>query len=200
MYRAVGESCMSKPIAIVVELLAAASMVFGAGQDSAPGQALTANELQGLWVGSVSHQGESSPLALDLEPGDDGTASVKLSIPVIHLHQVPLGRLPLAIEGDRVRVGPFALTLDRAAGTLRGTVPEHLAPVHELPFTLRRAERYDQPLRPRPTAPVVAPVWAYEAGAPLWAGPTVVDGLVVVAGLDGRVVAFADEPQAPSRR
>jgi len=147
------------------------------GSGKCPGQALTANELKGLWVGSVSHQGESSPLALDLEPGDDGTASVRLSIPVIHLHQVSLGQLPLVIEGNQVRVGPFALALDRAAGTLRGMVPEHLAPVHELPFTLRRAERYEQPLRPRPTAPVATPVWSYEVGAPLWAGPTVADGL-----------------------
>lgn len=176
---------MGRSIAILMVLLAAASMSQPAGPEGAGGQAPTAAELKGLWIGTLSHRGESCPFALDLEPGDDGDVLVKLSIPVIHLNQVSLGRLPLVITAEQVSAGPFTLTFDRAAGELRGAVPEQLAPVHELPFTLRRAEKIEQPPRQRLTVPVVTPVWAYEAGAPMWAGPAVANGLVLTGADDG---------------
>jgi outer membrane protein assembly factor BamB len=189
---------MSREIAVVVLCLGVASMALATEPGAAPKQSVTAAELKGLWVGTVSHDGETSPFALELEPGEDGKALVKVSIPAIHLHQVPLGRLPLEIEGDQVRAGSFVLTHDRAAGTLGGTIPESLAPVYKLPVTLRRANAFEPPPRPRPTAPVVKPVWTYDAGAPLWAGTSAADGLVLAGADDGQMHAL--EARTGARR
>lgn len=152
--------------------------------------ALTPSELKGLWTGVASHRGETTPIALELEPGDDGKVLTTLSLPAIHLMSVPLGRLPLAIDGTKVQVGSFALAFDRAGGVLRGTVPESLAPVYALPFELRRADALAADRRRPPDAPVATPVWTYEAGAPLWPGATAGQGLVVAGGDDGRLHAL----------
>lgn len=152
--------------------------------------ALTPSELRGLWSGMVSHRGETSPIALELEPGDDGKVATNLSLPAIHLRSVALGRLPLAIDGTKVQLGSFALVYDRAGGVLRGTVPESLAPVYALPFELRRVDALDADRRRPPEAPTATPVWTYEAGAPLWAGATVHQGLVLAGGDDGRLHAL----------
>lgn len=179
---------MSRLIAIAI--VAAASTAHAAVPEATPGRSLAAAELKGLWVGTVSHQGDATPCALELEPGDDGKVLVKLSIPAIHLHQVPLGRLPLEIDGDTVRAGSFVLTLDRTAGTLHGTIPESLAPVHALPVTLRRADTYAPPPRPPVSAPVVRPAWTYDAGAPVWAGVSAADGQALAGTDNGRLHAL----------
>jgi len=135
---------------------------------------LAAADLQGAWAGEVSFRGETTPLALELGPEADGTVPVRLSIPAIHLHRVALGRLPLTISGDEVELGSWALTCDRAGGTLRGTVPDSLAPVYELPFTLHRVVALEPPQRRELAA----------------AGTTVADGLVLAGADDGRLHAL----------
>ncbi len=156
----------------------------------AAARALTAADLQGAWAGSVVFRGETTPFALELGPEEDGKVLVQVSIPAIHLHRVALGRLPVAVTGEEVRLGSWILTCDRAGGTLRGTVPESLAPVYELPFTLHRVAALDPPQRREISAPVAAPVWTFDAGSPLWAGLTVADGLVLAGAEDGRLHAL----------
>jgi outer membrane protein assembly factor BamB len=95
-----------------------------------------------------------------------------------------------SVQDREVRLGPFSLTYDRAAGTLSGTMPAELAPVYKVPFTLRRIERLDLPVRPEPSAPLATPVWTFEAGAPLWAGATFGGGVVYAGGEDGRLHAL----------
>ena len=75
-------------------------------------------ELAGAWWGTVAHDGETTPIGLEIEPGDDDKALLKLSSPIIHVRHAPLGRGALRVEGDSVKVGPFAFTYDRAARTL----------------------------------------------------------------------------------
>jgi outer membrane protein assembly factor BamB len=156
---------------------------------AAPGVA--AAELAGAWAGTASHGGETAPFDLELEPGDDGKVLLKLSSPMVHIEHAALGRAPLHVEGRTVRLGPFALTYDGAAGTLSGTIPEGLAPIYKLPVTFRHVDRLDLPARPAPDAPLAIPAWTFEAGAPLWPGTTFAQGTVYAGGEDGRMHALA---------
>lgn len=158
----------------------------GGGEAPAPP---TAPALAGAWQGAVTRDGESTPFALELLPEADGKVLVRATIPSVHVVGQPLGRVAPKIEGDRVTLGPFAFRHDAASGTLTGVLPAGLAPVYELPLTLRRVERIDVPPRPPPGGRLVRPVWARDLGAPLWAGPRYAGGSVYVGGVDGRVHA-----------
>jgi outer membrane protein assembly factor BamB len=147
-------------------------------------------ELAGAWWGTAAHDGETIPVGLEIEPGDDGKALVKLSSPIVHIRHAPLGRGPLRVEGDSVKVGPFAFTYDRAARTLTGTIPEGLAPVYNLKVTLHHVARLDLPERPEPTASLVPPAWVFDAGSPLWPGTSFADGTVYAGAEDGRLHAL----------
>src|SRR5262249_24035571 len=109
---------------------------------------------------------------------------------IVHLAHAPLGRAPLQTSGTEVRLGPFVFTYDRAAGTLAGVIPEGLAPLYKIPISLRRVERLDLPARPEPSVPVVAPVWPFDAGAPLGPGTSFAGGTVYAGAEDGRLHAL----------
>ncbi len=151
---------------------------------------MTVAELAGVWAGTLTHAGETEPFALELEPGADGKVLLRMSVPVAHLDRAPLGRVAAEIQGREVRLGPFVLRYDREAKTLSGVAPKDLVPLYEIPLTLRRVERFDVPPRPAITAPLVTPVWTFEAGSPLWAGATFADGTVYVGGQDGQLHAL----------
>jgi len=149
-----------------------------------------AAELMGTWAGALEHDGDTQAIALHLEPGDSGRVVLAFSMPVVHLDRVEFGRPRLAIEGDSIRLGPFRLRYDRAGPTLSGTMPAGLVPVYEIPFVLRKVERFDAPARAGLTAPVAVPVWTFDAGAALWAGPTFAAGTVYAGAEDGSVLAL----------
>ena len=107
-------------------------------------------ELAGAWAGTASHEGETTPVAIELEPGSDDKVLIKLSAPVVHLRHAPLGRATPQAQGREIKLGPFVFAYDPAARTLTGDVPEGLAPVYKLPMTLQRVERLDLPARPEP--------------------------------------------------
>jgi hypothetical protein len=144
----------------------------------------------GAWAGTLAHEGQSTPFALELEPGEEGKVRVKMSIPVIHVAHSPIGNLKIETKGDEVRLGPFVFIYDAKAGTLIGTLPETLAPVYRIPLTLRRVEHLDLPVRAESTAPIVRPEWTFDAGAPLWAGARFAEGVVYAGGEDGRLHAL----------
>jgi len=153
----------------------------------------TASDLEGAWLGTLTHAGEAQDVALELEPHGDGTVTIRLSIPVTHLAHAILGRAPLEIDGPDVRFGPFRFTYAAQAGggaTLTGTVPAGLVPVYEMTVTLRHVARLELPARETLTAPAAEPVWTFDAGAPLWPGPSFADGLVFAGADDGRVHAI----------
>jgi outer membrane protein assembly factor BamB len=130
----------------------------------------TIEDLVGIWAGETSHAGETAAVALHLERAPEGRLLIKLSAPAIHTIAASLGSVAPRIEGDQVHLGPFALTYDAAVGTLSGTIPEGLVPVHRLTMTLRRVPALAVAPRPELDAPVARPAWVFEAGAPLWAG------------------------------
>jgi hypothetical protein len=87
-------------------------------------------------------------------------------------------------------MGPFAFTWDPGRSSLTGTVPEAFASVYALPLVLHRVDAVSAPPRPAPEAPLAEPLWSFEAGAALWAGPTFADGVVCAGGEDGHVLAL----------
>ncbi|HEX9186435.1 MAG TPA: PQQ-binding-like beta-propeller repeat protein [Vicinamibacteria bacterium] len=160
----------------------------GPTASSAPA-AVSAATLAGAWSGAITHEGETTPFALELVPQPDGAVLVKATIPSMHVSGQAFGSFPLKIEGETAGLGPFSFRYDAAAGTLSGVVPEGLAPVYRIPLVLRRVERIEAPARPAPGGSLVRPAWTYEAGSPLWAGPTYAEGVVYVGGQDGQVHA-----------
>jgi outer membrane protein assembly factor BamB len=150
---------------------------------------LVAADLAGAWSGAITHDDETTPFALELVPDSDGKLLVKATIPSLHFAAQPFGSFAAKVEGDRVTLGPFAFRYDPAARTLSGVVPAGLAPVYEIPLVLRRVERIEPPQRPAPGGAVAKPVWTYEAGSALWAGPIHDGGVVYVGAEDGHVHA-----------
>jgi outer membrane protein assembly factor BamB len=151
-----------------------------------------ARPLTGTWSGTLSHAGESVPVGFEFESSPDGLSTVRLTLPAIHLDRVPVARgRPVEKDGE-LRIEPFAFRHDAAAGTLVGTIPDGLAPVYAIPFTLRRTSPDVLKAAPRavPACPTAAPAWTYDAGAPLWAGATYADGLVMFGGEDGQLHAL----------
>jgi outer membrane protein assembly factor BamB len=146
--------------------------------------------LLGSWQGTVSHEGETQPLALRFERADGDQLVLKATIPAIHCGECPLGHGTATAQGNEIRFGPFRFGYDAAAGTLAGTVPESLVPVYHVPFTLRRVESIDLPARPEPSGPLAGPIWTFDAGSPLWPGPVFVDGVVYAGAEDGRLHAL----------
>lgn len=148
----------------------------------------SASELAGAWVGTLSHSGDTQPIALRFEPGEGGGIEAKLSVPVVHVWEVPIGKA--APEPGQVRIGStFLLEHDRAAGTLSGTMPAALVPVHRMSVTFRRGN-LERPPRPEPSAPIAKPVWTFDAGAPVWADAVFADGVVYLGADDGRLHAL----------
>lgn len=147
-------------------------------------------DIEGAWAGTVTHDGETVDFALEVEPAGEGKVLLKLTVPVVHLAHTAIGQMPLQIDGDQVHMGPFAFTRDLERSTLTGTVPEAFAPVYALPLVLHRVDAVSARPRPAPEAPLAEPLWSFEAGAALWAGPTFADGVVYAGGDDGRVHAL----------
>jgi len=143
--------------------------------------------LAGTWTGSATHGGEHAPVALTFTPAGDGAVGVQLFLPVIHVRDIPIGRVTRA--GTAVQAGPFSFTWDPAAGTLSGVMPAAIVPVHSMPVTLRRGALPAFPARP--DAPRSArPVWTFDAGSPIWADLEAAGNLVYVGADDGRLHAL----------
>lgn len=173
-------------LALGVALLPAATPRAGAdGPSGAPPAAAPGPVLAGTWAGTMRHAGETRPVALELEPDTAGRVRVRLSVPVVHLDRVPLGRVEPVAEGDSLRLGPFRFALDAGRGTLDGIMPASLFPVHPVAVTLARGAPFEPPRRPPLDAPAAVPAWTYGAGAALWAGPVFAAGVVYAGAADG---------------
>jgi len=146
-------------------------------------------ELAGAWSGVVTHDDESVPFALQLESAAGGNLIVKVTLPIVHLVGTPMVKAVPQIQGNEIRIGPFVFQYDRAARTLSGVMPDALAPVYRLAFTLHRVDTLDDPIRPEPAAPLATPAWTFDAGSPCWPGATFAGGLVFAGCDDGRVHA-----------
>jgi outer membrane protein assembly factor BamB len=144
----------------------------------------------GAWSGTLEHDGETTPFAIELERAADGAVVLRATVPALHLAHVPLAKGRPELDGNDLRLGAFALRLDRATQTLGGVMPEGLVPVYRIPFILQRSESVEAPGRPVLDVRVARPLWTTQVGTPLWAGPRCAGGLVVFGGEDGVVRAL----------
>ena len=170
--------------------MAAAVSATGCGKGPKASAAPTTKDLLGAWSGTMTHEGEEQMLAFELEPAEEGKVSIRLTLPAMNLLQQPVGAVEPAIDGNEVTLGQFVLIYDGEAESLTGMMPAGMVPGYEIPVTLRRAEAVEAPTRPEPTAPLVEPVWTFDAGAPLWAGATFANGVVYAGDDEGRLHAL----------
>jgi len=139
----------------------------------------------GLWSGFASHEQSRCYVAFRFTPVGDTAATVAMTLPAMHATEAPMGRFPVRVEGDVARIGPFELRYDREAQTLNGALPSALVPVYRIEVSLRKVQSLHLPARRGIEAPLAAPVWTFDAGAPLWAGAVFDNGVVYVGGDDG---------------
>lgn len=177
---------MRTHVAALLALLALLAPILARADAPAPLPAA----LLGTWAGTVTHDGESQPIGLELGPGSPGHVTLVYDFPVVHFEHVAFGEVAVTAFDDSVRIGPFRFAYDATVGVLRGNIPHLLAPVYDLAVTLRRAERFEFPARPPLGGTDAVPAWTYDAGSPLWAGPAYAAGAVYVGGLDGVVHAL----------
>ena len=152
--------------------------------------AADAASLAGAWSGTVTHAGETRPIGLELSAGAAGRLAVVYDFPAVHFDHVALGEAPVTFTGDSVRIGPFRFAYDAAAGTLTGLVPHVFVPAYDMPVSLRRVAGVTLAPRVPMAGRDAAPLWTYDAGAPLRAGAAYGDGLVLAGGEDGVVHAL----------
>lgn len=163
------------------------------GATDAPAAAVpTIETLIGAWAGHMTHDGQEASFAMELEPAGDGPADegkvlVRWTVPAMNLSRVPVGTVEPRIEGNHVTLGPLVLEYDATGGTLTGTMPPGMVPVYAIPVTLARVDAIEPLQRGEPAATRAAPLWAFDAGAPLWPGATFARGLVY-AGDDAGVL------------
>ena len=185
---------MSNPVKIGSSLLIAAlvaGLPAGGGTDPPAGPGPAVENLLGAWAGRMTHDGKETGFAMELEPSEEGKLLIRWTIPAMNLSRVPVADAAPQIEGNQVTLGPLTLTYDAEAGTLNGTLPPGMVPVYEIPLTLRRVDAVEPLRRAEPAAPRAEPVWSFDAGAPLWPGPTFADG-IVYAGDDAGVLHALD--------
>src|SRR5262249_2995335 len=88
--------------------------------------------LSGSWAGTMEHDNTSQAIALDLAPREDGRMDIHLSMPVVHLDRVPMGRGRPFAQGDSIELGEFRFAYDKAQETLRGNMPAGLFPYYKI--------------------------------------------------------------------
>jgi outer membrane protein assembly factor BamB len=152
--------------------------------------ALTTDEILGAWAGTLTHDGEEQPLALELEAAEGSQVALRLTVPAMHMSRLPIASVEPQLEGRRVTLGPFVFTHDPEADTLSGTMPADLVPVYEVPVSLHRVDAVEALDRPGATAPLAEPAWTFDAGAAAWPGPAFADGVVYAGDDAGRLHAL----------
>lgn len=163
---------LSRRPLLVAPLLASGSVwaqqAAKAGGEGEKARALDgpANALAGDWRAPMHHGDETAWLGLRIERSKDGWVA-KVSAPVVHVFDVPLG--PVHFEGDGLRIGAgWGLQRSRDGRRLLGATPDFLVPRLRLPLVFERGG-LEKPARPLPEAPAPSAVWRRDLGAPLWA-------------------------------
>jgi outer membrane protein assembly factor BamB len=169
------------------------AQVRGEGTDS---RADLSSELAGAWSGSATREGETVPVGIEFESLPAGNMLVRLTLPTVYLERTAIANGTPQLQGDEIRIGMLTFRYDRIARTLSGNMPEALVPVYRVPLILRRVDSLDDMVnvirraRSETMAPLAAPSWTFDAGAPCWPGATFSDGLVFAGCDDGQLHAL----------
>ncbi|ANM31913.1 hypothetical protein ABI59_23635 [Acidobacteria bacterium Mor1] len=122
----------------------------------------------GVWQAEPEFQGAAGRVVLEILEDEEGQLGARLGMPDLGVHGLAMG--PATLQGSELQAGPFRLTFDPAAGTLKGDLPEALVPVHRIAATFRRVASAAPVPEQEPEAPPLEPAWTYDAGAAIWGG------------------------------
>jgi outer membrane protein assembly factor BamB len=145
-----------------------------------------ADDLLGTWYAEPTHAGTKGHVGLDIVR-DGGRVIAKIALLDLQPQPVPFAYVQRA--GNKVHLGPLVLEHDAEAGTLRGTFPEELVPVHAIAVEFRRAP-LPQSAPAAAEIPTVAPVWRHALGGAVWGGVTFKGGVVYSGCDDGALHAL----------
>jgi outer membrane protein assembly factor BamB len=154
-----------------------------------------AQALVGIWGGELAHRGDRTPVFFSFARGEDGVLRARVSVPVMHLYEVPLG--PATASGDTVRFATITLQYRREQDDLGGTLPDDVIPVYRMAVRLTRRTAVERSPRPDPDAPVRAPAWTADLGAAVWADMAAAPGVVYAGTDDGRLFALDAATRTP---
>jgi outer membrane protein assembly factor BamB len=147
--------------------------------------------LEGWWRSELLHNGQQSEFFLHFVT-DKGKAVVRVSAPELGAWDFPFGGVELSGNEVTLTAMKMPLTYDPAARTLDGKLPQALVPAYEIPVSFKRIETPAAPRVREWNHPSPTVVWAYETGAPIWAGLALDQKAnVLYAGSDaGSMMAF----------
>lgn len=148
------------------------------GQISTPG--IVPAELDGRWVGQVQHDRDTAFIGFEFQRQPDGRVLARAWLPNVNAYGSPVGWVTVADGRLLVRESNIPLTL--VNGVLTGSFY-----LPDLTFTVRPTIEA-LPAEPEPPSvdPGPAPVWSFQAGAPLWAGPVVAGRIAYLGDAGGK--------------
>jgi len=165
---------MRRPPRLIFAGLLAALLNVAALAESSP--------FEGIWLGEIVAPNTRTTLGLAFTRTEKGLL-VSLYLPDMFLYSVNFG--PAEIRDDTFALEPLNLTVKRTGDMLTGTFA-----IAKLPVELHRGGTF----APAPAAPEFpappAPAWSHALGAPAWASPTALDGIVYVGTTDGKFHAI----------
>jgi outer membrane protein assembly factor BamB len=185
LHAATSHDALRRLVLAAAATAAASPLASVVAQEAQPGRI---KSLEGLWGGELAHKGERTEVYVALAPGSDGAMRARVSLPVLNLYDVPLGRATLT--GNTLRFASLSFDYDTAADRLTGTMPADLVPVYALATTLTRKARLERHNRPELDAPLRSPAWTAELGTPVWADIVAAGGALYVGADDGKLRAL----------
>lgn len=176
------------PAVMLIALVLAGAQIAGGQPEASP---TLPDNLIGCWYGEARHQGTTGRLAFEIERNDQGKLIGFLSILDIDVQRLPMGAV--AADGDKVKIGPLALTYDSALQTLSGVLPPAMVPVHKISIRFSKIDKLEHRPQPKAELPAAVPVWRFDTASPIWAGLAYQDGVVFAGNDSGMLYALDAE-------
>ena len=137
-------------------------------------------EIEGRWAGEIRYHDDKGFVGFEFRREPDGRVLARLWLPHVNAFGSPVGWV--AMDDGRPVIREFNIAFALTDGVLTGSLflPDLTFTAHPTTDLL--------PGEPEPPSvdPGPAPVWIYAAGAPLWAGPVVRDGIAYVGDAGGK--------------
>jgi outer membrane protein assembly factor BamB len=135
--------------------------------------------IDGRWAGTMRHGSDTGFAGFEFQRQPDGRVLARAWLPELNLYGTPIGWV--AMVDGRPLIREFNVPLALEDGALTGSIY-----LPDLTFSVRRtSDPLPAESTPPPAGPAPEPAWTYAAGAPLWAGPVVADGIAYLGDAGG---------------
>jgi outer membrane protein assembly factor BamB len=163
---------------------------FGPGLDSGLHAQADTESLEGVWAGTITHNGQATTFGLRFEVVREDSARVHLYMPEIGFRDVFAGTA--LVSDSRIVLGSWMGEWDSNEERVRGLVPAAVLPAYEVPFELSRVDSI--PAGP-PPAPLSSPEprWTLDVGGSVWSGLAFAEDRLLVATDAGEVSAIDED-------